>query len=96
MIMNRHLDKTIENFILNHYEKIDINDNIYFFISIALKMTLLLLLLSVITYIVYKFLGVNSIFNFNLLSLTKMLMSNTFYGIFINLCLFGFNKLRKN
>ena len=81
----------LEKFILKHYKKIDVNDDIYFYLFNTCKMTLLIFILAILFFILYK-LGVERIFSISMYDLAKDSMSASLLGLIISLNIYFFKK----
>lgn len=81
----------LEKFILKHYKKIDVNDDIYFYLFNTCKMTLLIFILTILFFILYK-LGVERIFSISMYDLAKDSMSASLLGLIISLIIYLFKK----
>lgn len=88
----KKINSLIEKFILKHYKKIDVNDDIYFYLLNACKMTVLFFILGILFFIFYKLSGVERIFNISLYGLSKDLMSTSLFGLIISLSIYFFKK----
>lgn len=88
----KKINSLIEKFILKHYKKIDVNDDIYFYLLNACKMTVLFFILGILFFISYKLSGVERIFNISLYGLSKDLMSTSLFGLIISLSIYFFKK----
>lgn len=82
----------LEKFILKHYKKIDVNDDIYFYLSNACKMAVIFFILGILLFIFYKLSGIERIFNMSLYGLAKDSMSASLFGLIISLIIYFFKK----
>ena len=82
----------LEKFILKHYKKIDVNDDIYFYLFNACKMAVIFFILGILLFIFYKLSGIERIFDIPLYSLSKELMSCLLLGLIISLIIYLFKK----
>ena len=82
----------LEKFILKHYKKINVNDDIYFYLLYICKITVLFFILGILFFISYKLSGVERIFNISLYALSKDLMSTSLFGLIISLSIYFFKK----
>lgn len=88
----KKINLLLEKFILKHYKKIDVNDDIYFYLSNACKMAVLFFILGILFFIFYKLSGIERIFSISLYSLSKDLMSASLFGLIISLIIYFFKK----
>lgn len=88
----KKINLLFEKFILKHYKKIDVNDDIYFYLSNACKMAVLFFILGILFFIFYKLSGVERIFGMSLYSLSKDLMSASLFGLIVSLIIYFFKK----
>lgn len=88
----KKINSLIEKFILKHYKKIYVNDDIYFYLLNACKMTVLFFILGILFFIFYKLSSVERIFNISLYCLSKDLMSTSLFGLIISLSIYFFKK----
>lgn len=82
----------LEKFILKHYKKIDVNDDIYFYLLYICKITVLFFILGILFFIFYKLSGIERIFGIPLYSLSKELMSCLLLGLIFSLIIYLFKK----
>lgn len=88
----KKINLLLEKFILKHYKKIDVNDDIYFYLFNICKMAVLFFILGILLFIFYKLSGIERIFNISLYSLSKDLMSCLLLGLIISLIIYLFKK----
>ena len=88
----KKINLLLEKFILKHYKKIDVNDDIYFYLSNACKITVIFFILGILFFIFYKLSGVERIFGIPLYSLSKELMSCLLLGLIFSLIIYLFKK----
>lgn len=88
----KKINLLLEKFILKPYKKIDVNDDIYFYLSNACKMAVLFFILGILFFIFYKLSGIERIFSISLYSLSKDLMSASLFGLIISLIIYFFKK----
>ena len=82
----------LEKFILKHYKKIDVNDDIYFYLFNMCKMAVLFFILGILLFIFYKLSGIERIFGIPLYNLAKESMSGSLIGLIISLIIYLFKK----
>lgn len=82
----------LEKFILKHYKKINVNDDIYFYLLYICKITVLFFILGILFFIFYKLSGIERIFNMSLYGLAKDSMSASLFGLIISLIIYFFKK----
>lgn len=88
----KKINLLLEKFILKHYKKIDVNDDIYFYLSNACKMAVIFFILGILLFIFYKLSGIERIFNMSLYGLAKDSMSASLFGLIISLIIYFFKK----
>lgn len=82
----------LEKFILKHYKKIDVNDDIYFYLFNMCKMAVLFFILGILLFIFYKLSEIERIFSISLYDLAKESMSGSLIGLIISLSIYFFKK----
>lgn len=82
----------LEKFILKHYKKIDVNDDIYFYLSNACKIAVIFFILGILLFIFYKLSGVERIFGMSLYGLAKDSMGYSLFGLILSLIIYLFKK----
>ncbi len=82
----------LEKFILKHYKKIDVNDDIYFYLLYIYKITVLFFILGILFFIFYKLSGVERIFGISLYGLAKDSMGYSLFGLIFSLIIYLFKK----
>lgn len=93
----KKINLLLEKFILKHYKKIDVNDDIYFYLFNMCKfnmckMAVLFFILGILLFIFYKLSGIERIFGIPLYSLSKELMSCLLLGLIFSLIIYLFKK----
>ncbi len=88
----KKINSLIEKFILKHYKKIDVNDDIYFYLFNTCKVAVIFFILGILLFIFYKLSGIERIFGIPLYSLSKELMSAILFGLIISLIIYLFKK----
>lgn len=88
----KKINLLFEKFILKHYKKINVNDDIYFYLSNACKMAVIFFILGILLFIFYKLSGIERIFNMSLYGLAKDSMSASLFGLIISLIIYFFKK----
>ncbi len=82
----------LKKFILKHYKKIDVNDDIYFYLLYICKITVLFFILGILFFIFYKLSSFERIFSISLYDLAKESMSGSLIGLIISLSIYFFKK----
>ena len=88
----KKINLLLEKFILKHYKKIDVNDDIYFYLLNACKMTVIFFILGILFFIFYKLSGIERIFSISLYGLARDLMAASLFGLIISLIIYFFKK----
>lgn len=88
----KKINLLLEKFILKHYKKIDVNDDIYFYLSNACKMAVIFFILGILFFIFYKLSSFERIFSISLYDLAKESMSGSLIGLIISLSIYFFKK----
>lgn len=88
----KKINLLLEKFILKHYKKIDVNDDVYFYLSNACKITVIFFILGILFFIFYKLSGVERIFGMSLYGLAKDSMGYSLFGLIVSLIIYLFKK----
>lgn len=88
----KKINLLLEKFILKHYKKIDVNDDIYFYLFNACKIAVIFFILGILFFIFYKLSGIERIFGMSLYGLAKDSMGYSLFGLIVSLIIYLFKK----